>query len=172
MRSISANFCQYSSENMIFFIEQQESIHVQQMKVKMVQFVYSRQAGNSATAFSCPAVWLDKPVWVPLAAPGWRGDADNLRWRCPCVGLQNRASQHPCFMESHTGARVRGAPSALVLLNMKPPCNEQVSWQECRPLCSQPGAPGPAAVAVLGHSVLLVFIWPQEKGGADDVVPE
>lgn len=44
--------------------------------MKMVQVAYSRQAGNYASAFSYPAVWLDKPVCVPL---GGLSEEETLR---------------------------------------------------------------------------------------------
>ena len=54
----------------------------------MVQVAYSRQAGSSASAFSYPAAWLDKPVWVPLGEVGeeetqrtWGGDAHALAYK-------------------------------------------------------------------------------------------
>lgn len=39
------------------------------------------------------------------------------------------------------------------------------------PFAPQPGPPWPAAVAGLGHLFLLVCVCPQEKGGADAVLP-
>lgn len=51
---------------------------------------------------------------------GWREKAENLKRRCPRTGLQDTDFQHPCFMRSHAGEWVRGAPSTLVTLNVEP----------------------------------------------------
>lgn len=95
---------------------------------------------------------------------GWRGDAENLTRRCPCVGLQDRASQRPCFMGSRTGEWVRGAASTLVPLNMEPPCNGQASWQERRPLCPPAWSPMASCSCWIGSLISACVRMPPGKG--------
>lgn len=107
----------------------------------MVQVAYSRQAGNYASAFSYPAVWLDKPEFP------WGGWVKRRPWELEVempmcsLALQDRAFQHPHFTGSRTGEWVRGAPSTPVPLNMEPLWNGQASWQGCRPLCPSAWSP-------------------------------
>lgn len=78
----------FSYENLAFSIGSKKSYMPNRYKVKMLSVAYSRQVGNSASAFSYPEVWLDKPVWVPLWGLSeeemwttWGGDAHALGYK-------------------------------------------------------------------------------------------